>query len=105
MDQISSHIYLEVYEDLEIDTDKLGCIMLDVEPIEVSSVIEADDLYHGPEDEFAQGIVSAVKPHVTVLYGLISSAQAMRMHVDVVLSGWELDSVQIDGVCYLQHRS
>jgi hypothetical protein len=59
MGQVSSQQFPQVYEDLGIDTNNLGCIMLDVEPIEVSSVIDPEDLYHDPEDEFTQGIVSA----------------------------------------------
>jgi hypothetical protein len=98
VDQISSRLFPQVYENLGIDTNKLGCIMLDVEPIEVSSVIDAEDLYRDPEDEFAQGIISEGTPHVTLLYGLLSSGQAMRKHVTTVLDGWSLDSVQITGV-------
>jgi hypothetical protein len=98
MDQISSQQFPQVYEDLGIDTNDLGCIMLDVEPIEVSSVIDPEDLYHDPEDEFAQAIISEDTPHVTLLYGLISSGPAMRKHVDTVLDGWELGSVQITAV-------
>lgn len=70
MDQVSSRNFPQVYEDLGIDTNTLGCIMLDVEPIEVSSVIDPEDLYHDPEDEFAQGVISEDSPHVTLLYGL-----------------------------------
>src|ERR1700712_5021902 len=98
MDQVSSRNFPEVYENLGIDTGKMGCIMLDVEHIEVSSLIDPEDLYHDPEDEFAQGIISEGTPHVTLLYGLISSGPALRKHVDVVLSGWALDSVQITSV-------
>ena len=98
MDQISSRQCPQVYEDLGIDTNKLGCIMVDTEPIEVSSVIDPADLYHDPEDEFAQGVISEAMPHVTLLYGLLSSGQAMRKHVDTVLNGWELGSVQITSV-------
>ena len=72
--------------------------MADTEPIEVTSVIDPEDLYFDPEDTFAQGIISEDAPHITLLYGLLSSGQAMRKHVDAVLNGWELGSVQIVGV-------
>src|SRR4051794_28292024 len=98
MDQVSSRNFREVYENLGIDTNKLGCIMVDTEPIEVSTLIDPEDLYHDPDDEFAQGIVSEDKPHVTLLYGLISSGPANRKNVDAVLSDWKLDSVQIVSV-------
>src|SRR5664279_1917340 len=98
MDQISSRQCPQVYEDLGIDTNSLGCKMLDTEPIEVSSVIDPEDLYHDPEDEFAQGVVSEDMPHVTLMYGLLSSGPAMQKHVDAVLNGWSIDSVQIQAV-------
>src|SRR5664279_5771365 len=67
MDQVSSQQFPQVYEDLGIDTNSLGCIMVDIEPIEVSSVIDPEDLYFDPEDTFAQGIISEDTPHVTLL--------------------------------------
>jgi hypothetical protein len=36
--------------------------MLDTDPIEVSSVIEAEDFCHDPDDGFAQGIISEETP-------------------------------------------
>jgi len=95
MDQVSSRNFHDLYENLGIDTNKLGCIMLDVEPIEVSSLFDPEDLYFDPEDTFAQGIISEDKPHVTLLYGLISSGLANRKNVDIVLGDWMLDAVQI----------
>jgi 2'-5' RNA ligase len=98
MDQISSRRFPQVYEDLGIDTNRLGCIMVDTDPIEVSSIIDEAHLYFDPADEFAQGIVSEDTPHVTLLYGLLSGGPAMRKHVDAVLGDWSIDSVQITGV-------
>jgi hypothetical protein len=62
VDQVSSRNFPEVYENLGIDTNTLGCIVLDTEPFEVSSVIDAEDLYSDPEGTFAQGIISEDNP-------------------------------------------
>ena len=96
MDQVSSQQFPQVYEDPGIDTNSLGCIMVDIEPIEVSSVIDPEDLYFDPEDTFAQGIIS--EEARTPPMSLCSSGPAMQKHVTTVLDGWELGSVQITGV-------
>lgn len=98
MEQVSSRQFPQVYEDLGIDTAELGCIMADTEPISVSEVIAPEDLYYSDDEEFTQGIVSESVPHVTLLYGLISSGPAMKKHVDAVLDGWTLPDVQIETV-------
>ena len=95
---MSAREYQEVYQDLGIDTNKLGCIMVNTAPIEVSSLIDADDLHYDKADEFARGIVSESVPHVTLLYGLLSGGPAMQKHVDRVLDGWSIDNVQITDV-------
>jgi len=51
MEAVSSSHFPQVYEDLGIDTNQLGCIMVDTEPIEVSSVIDPEHLYFDPADQ------------------------------------------------------
>jgi 2'-5' RNA ligase superfamily len=95
--QISASQFPQVYTDLGIDPGKLGCIMLDVEPIQVSNLILYDDLYHADPDEhpWMQGIVSESVPHVTLLYGLLRSGIELKKHVDAVLDGWTPQDVSI----------
>jgi 2'-5' RNA ligase len=98
METISAAQYPQVYVDLGLDTEQLGCIMADTEPIMISSVIDQADLYYSEDQEFTQGIVSESVPHVTLLYGLLSSGPAMQKHVDAVMASWSLAEVQIEDV-------
>jgi hypothetical protein len=90
----------QVYQDLGIDTGRLGCIMADTEPIVVHDVIPEDALYYADPDrhQWIQGIVSEKVPHVTLLYGLMRSGPELQKHVDAVLDGVVLDRVTIERV-------
>lgn len=91
----------QVYKDLGIDLGKLGCIMLDVEPIKVSDIIKPEDLYYsGDEGEHTEGNVSEIEPHVTLLYGLLRSGPEMKQHVDIILSGWSPEDITISDVSF-----
>jgi hypothetical protein len=100
MADIKARDYPEVYEDLGIDTGRLGCIMLDTEPIPVSHILQYDDLYYADPEihKYIQGIVSESVPHITLLYGLMRSGLELKKHVDRVLAGWEPASLIIDRV-------
>lgn len=100
MIKVSAAQFPEVYENLGIDTGRLGCIMLDTDPIKVHHIIPEDALYYAdPEEhEHLQGIVSESVPHCTLLYGLMRSGPEMKKHVDAVLTGWEPGSLIIDKV-------
>lgn len=103
MKDFSSHKYPEVYAMLGVDTGDLGCIMIDTEPIVVSDVIPESDVYMKPDqpESHTQGYVSEVTPHVTLLYGLMSSGPAMKLHVDEVLKEWgQPAGVTIDEVTF-----
>src|SRR5205085_6987026 len=89
--QISAGQFPDVYANLGIDPNKLGCVMLDVEPIQVSNIILYDDLYQADpvEHPHMQGIISeTADAHVTLLYGFLRSATELKKHIDAVLDGW-----------------
>lgn len=94
--------YPEMYVDLGIDTGEMGCIMIDVEPIVVSDVIPADALWYKSDapESHTQGNVSETVPHVTLLYGLMSSGPALQKHVDTVLTGYKVDELNISEVSF-----
>lgn len=98
--QISSRDYPDLYSDMDIDVDDLGCIMLDLEPMEVLSHMpqsSENDLFENPK--WDQGSVPAeTVPHVTLLYGLLENGNKWKNKVDQLLDGWNLDSVKIDHV-------
>lgn len=98
--QITASQFPDVYANLGIDPNKLGCVMLDVEPIQVSNLILYDDLYYADpaKHPYAQGIVSESVPHCTLLYGFLRSATELKKHIDAVLEGWTPQDVTIAAV-------
>jgi 2'-5' RNA ligase len=90
----------QVYEDLGIDTGRLGCVMMDIEPIKVSHIIPEEGLYYADPEKhkWMQGVVSETVPHVTLLYGLLRSGKELRKHIDTVLFGWQPEEIKIDKV-------
>lgn len=102
--QITASQFPQVYVDLGIDTSKLGCLMLNVEPIKVSGFIPQDNLYIADPEEHPhmQGIVSEISPHCTLLYGFLRSATEMKKHIDAVLDGWTPEDVTISEVSFFQ---
>jgi 2'-5' RNA ligase len=96
--------YSQVYEDLGIAVDTLGCVMLDLKPLENMYSIELDGasvaLYQSKNKKrfWINGWVADKKPHVTLLYGLLS--KHYKKHIDVVLSDWSCDQVIVDHVDY-----
>lgn len=100
--QISSRDYPDLYSDMDIDVDDLGCIMLDLEPMEVLGHMplgSEDDLFENPS--WDQGALPAeTVPHVTLLYGLLENGNKWKNKVDQLLDGWNLNSVKIDHVGY-----
>ena len=89
--EVTAAQFPQVYQDLGIDPARLGCVMLNTEPISVSNVIYHEDLYYADPamHKYAQGVVSESVPHVTLLYGLLRSGTELKKHVDAVLAGWE----------------
>ena|SRR5712691_1939843 len=98
--EVSASQFPQVYVDLGIDPGKLGCVMLDVEPIVVSNLILYDDLYMADPEKHPhmQGIISETEAHVTLLYGFLRSAMELRKHIDAVLEGWTPEDVSIEAI-------
>lgn len=94
----------DVYAQLGVAQDNLGCIMLKVEPLKVSDIIADEDLYQtgDPNKYWLNGIVSEDFAHCTLLFGLMESGQAWRSYVDKALEGWSLDSVTVDEVNFFE---
>lgn len=105
MNQIKASDYPQMYIDLGIDTGDLGCIMIDTEPVVISDIINDDDYFYSPDKQYVNGNVSEDVPHVTLLYGLMSSGPAMKKHVDTVLSDWTIPALTIDQVGFFYGES
>lgn len=90
-----AHDYEGVYKDLGINLNTLGCIMLDVEGIDSTTVIEDKDLYNtdNPERFWIRGRID--QSHITLRYGLLPSVQ--KKHVDAVLRELPIpDTIKVD---------
>lgn len=107
MREIKSHDFPEVYKTLDIDLSKLGCIMLDLEPFRDAYSIsyEGADIalyYAKDKTRFWINGWSFDKPHMTLLYGLLTpgNESPMRELVPQVLQGWEYPSIEVADISY-----
>lgn len=88
-----------MYAELGIDTQNLGCVMLEVEKLKVSDIVPEDELYFSENIKYAQGIVSEWGlPHVTLLYGLMQPADLWEKHIDLLLEDIDLSNVFIEEI-------
>lgn len=97
---INANQFREMYADIGINIDKLGCIMLDMDGSIIPQPPDESVLYYTEnKDRFwINGFVAGSVPHVTLLYGLMESGQKNKQYVDKVLAGWELNSVDISHI-------
>jgi len=106
MSNLNSHNFEEVYKDLGINLDKLGCIMLDLEPLSNMYSIEVEGagiaLYYAKNKErfWIDGWVVGKVAHVTLLYGLLKTGPEWKEYVDAVLKDWDLPEVEIEKIGY-----
>lgn len=104
--QLSSHQFSEVYKWLGINLNTLGCVMLDVEPLENMYSIEFDGagvaLYYAKNKErfWIDGWIADKVAHITLLYGLLEQGKNYEPHIAKVLEGWELKEVEISDIGY-----
>lgn len=104
MKQLNSHQFEEVYKWLGINLDKLGCIMLDLEPLENMYSIEVEGagvaLYYAKNKErfWIDGWVVNKLAHITLLYGLLEEGKNFKMHIERVLENWKLEEVEIEDI-------
>lgn len=95
-----AHDFPEIYKELGYDLSKLGCIMLDLKPLNL--LIDEDKLYYAKNKTrfWIDGLVADKTPHVTLLYGLLRSGLELKKHVDVLVGDILPKSVVIDHVGY-----
>ena len=81
-----------------IVVSKLGCVMLDVDGPPISKLLPTTWLYSSsnPGRRWISGAQD--EGHVTLLYGLLDNANAIREDVDEVLDGWEPGQITTDHV-------
>lgn len=102
----SMYDYPQVYERLGMKLGHFGCIMLDVEPIDVTAILgeSGEDWYYRSDSDmlrYVRGPVAETVAHCTLLYGLTPDDDAgirQRESVDELLAGLDLSSVTVDHV-------
>ena len=80
---------IKCLSDLGVSIPKLGCVMLDVEPLDIKGAIPTEWAHasQNPNLRHVSGIQT--KAHITLLFGLLHNANVIRTAVDEVLNGWE----------------
>lgn len=98
MGKLSAHQFSDMYKELGYSLDKLGCIMLDLEPLQFT--VNESVLYYAKDKKrfWIDGNVAGKTPHVTLLYGLVRSGPELQKHVDTVLDGHIPKEVTIDHI-------
>lgn len=103
--QVNSHDFPQVYSQLGIDVSELGCVMLDVAPIPVTSFIPETEgkiereLYVSGNPKFwwIDGAVAEKKSHITLLYGLLQ--KDWQEHIRAVLADWQIPTmIEVEGL-------
>jgi 2'-5' RNA ligase len=107
MKQLNSHQFKEIYEAEGIELNKLGCVMLDTEPIPKPLMYDLsipEAFYTSPDEKkfWIKGYVADQTPHVTLLYGLLTPANEQPENIATVLEGWEIDSVTVKEFGYFE---
>jgi len=102
--QLNSHMFENIYKDLNIDLDSLGCIMIDTEKIDIGEWKEKDIFYKTKNKtrKWIDGNVSTKTPHVTLLYGLLKNGNEWKKYVDQVLDGSNIKTVEIEDVSFFE---
>lgn len=102
--QLSAHSFPDIYSDLGINLEKLGCVMLNIQPLKLPW-LEFDKwkFYKSSKKEcfWIDGYVGD-KPHMTILYGLLEEAKNYKKHIDELLKDWEIDDVIVDRVGFFE---
>lgn len=102
---MKAHDFPKIYETLGIDLSKLGCIMLDLEPFENAYSIGYDGaevaLYYAKDKKrfWINGWIFD-KPHMTLLYGLLTpgNESPMKELVPMALEGWKWPEIEVSDV-------
>lgn len=99
MKQLNSHQFEEVYKTLKVNLDTLGCVMLNIEPVE-APFIDDDILYYAKDKKrfWVNGYVFNKVAHLTLLYGLLKSGKKQKKLVDKVLSDWNIKKVKVENI-------
>lgn len=104
--QLGTSDFPNVYKELGIDISKLGCVMLDLDPLPGSQKERWAnlDLYTSPNPDrfWIKGWVADKTPHITLLYGLMEKAKDYKKQIEQVLKGWEYKKAEIADIGFFE---
>lgn len=115
MKQLGSHDFENIYQELGINLNKLGCVMLDTEPIYNNTEVDEEEykgfyyiepscLYYTEDEDkkWINGWVAEKHPHITLLYGLMKKASDYEDQIKEVLKGWEYKKAEIEDIGFFE---
>lgn len=73
---------------LGINVATLGCVMLDVEPLDLPDLAALEYRSSHPDRSWISGVQTGAQ-HITLLYGLLHNAHDIKEAVDEALDGWQ----------------
>lgn len=97
-----------IYKDLNVNVDRLGCVMLDLEPLDsmlsIDGMGDGEMLYYAQNEDrkWIKGWVAGKNAHVTLLYGLMENAHTWADQVHAVLKDWSIDEVKIQDIGFFE---
>lgn len=101
--QLSAHQFKQIYKELDIDINTLGCVMVDTYPITLQTNPGYEFYTSKDKKKFwIKGWVADKTPHITLLYGLLSEPETIRKQVAYVMKGWQLSDVEVADVDYFE---
>jgi 2'-5' RNA ligase len=111
MKEIKAHDYKEVYEMLGYNLSKLGCLMLDTEPIKTEywelmqdGITAMFPGYYAKNKErfWIDGYVADKTPHLTLFYGFLQEAGCFKLHIEKLLGDSKVETVKIEDVSFFE---
>jgi len=111
MKEIKAHDYKEIYEMLGFNLSKLGCLMLDTEPIKTSywefmqdGITAYFPEYRAKNKErfWINGYVADKTPHLTLFYGFLQEAGCYKKHIEILLKDTNITSVKIEDISFFE---
>lgn len=109
--EVKAHNYPEVYQALGYNLSKLGCLMLDTEPIKTHYYEMMQDgvtayfpEYRAKDKErfWIDGYVADKTPHLTLFYGFLQEAKCYKWHIEKILGELPVESVKIEDVSFFE---
>lgn len=112
--EVKAHDYKEIYEMLGYNLSKLGCLMLDTEPIKNTYFIGMDDgtgiispsfpAYYAKDKSrfWIDGYVADKTPHLTLFYGFLQEAGCFKPHIEKLLKDTNISTVKISEISFFE---